>query len=239
VLFLSAKIQLYTVTIKVMKLLLVEDEPKLGAAIKRGLEQDGYAVDLVDTAEDGLSYAQNDEYDLLILDRMLPGGKDGLDICRTLRKSNWQGAILMLTARGELSDRVTGLHDGADDYLTKPFAFDELLARIQALLRRPNNLVGPKLVAGSITIDLSAKKVVKEGAEVRLTKREFALLEYLAHNKNTIVSKDQIVQHVWDFDADILPNTVEVFIRTLRKKLHDENGELIETVRGFGYRLQA
>lgn len=220
-----------------MKILLVEDEAKLGSAIKRGLEQDGYSVEHVTTAEDGLSYALNDEYDLLILDRMLPGGRDGLDICKELRAQNWKGPIMMLTAMGEVDDKVKSLKDGADDYLTKPFAFEELLARMQALLRRPAELLGPTMSFSNVQIDMSEKQVTHKGKDVRLTKREYALLEYLAHNKNRIVSKDQIVQHVWSFESDILPNTVEVFVRSLRKKLHDENGKLIETVRGFGYRL--
>lgn len=220
-----------------MKVLLVEDEAKLGSAIKRGLEQDGYSVEHVTSAEEGLSYAQNDEYDIIILDRMLPGGRDGLEICRELRADNWPGVILMLTALGEVDDKVKGLKDGADDYLTKPFAFEELLARMQALLRRPSQLLGPTMSFANVQIDMSEKQVTLKGKDVRLTKREYALLEYLAHNKNRIVSKDQIVQHVWSFESDILPNTVEVFVRSLRKKLHDEKGKLIETVRGFGYRL--
>ena len=220
-----------------MKLLIVEDEPKLGQAIKRGLEFDGYAVELVTTAEEGLSYAQNDDYDLIILDRMLPGGKDGLDICKQLRSDNWQGAILMLTAKTETNDKVDGLKSGADDYLAKPFAFDELSARIQALLRRPSSLIGPKLKVGDIEIDMGNKVVYKAKKELRFTKREYALIEYLAHNKNRTLSKEQIVNHVWSFDSDILPNTVEVFIRAIRKKLNDTDGQIIETVRGFGYRM--
>jgi DNA-binding response OmpR family regulator len=220
-----------------MKLLIVEDEPKLGQAMKRGLEFDGYAVELVTTAEEGLSYAENDEYDLIILDRMLPGGKDGLDICKKLRADNWQGSVLMLTAKTEVDDKVEGLKSGADDYLAKPFAFDELSARIQALLRRPSSLIGPKLKVGDIEIDMGNKIVYKSKKELRFTKREYALIEYLAHNKNRTLSKEQIVNHVWSFDSDILPNTVEVFIRAIRKKLNDSDGKIIETVRGFGYRM--
>jgi DNA-binding response OmpR family regulator len=222
-----------------MKLLVVEDEPKLGQAIKRGLEFDGYAVELVATAEDGLRYAQNDEYDLIILDRMLPGGADGLDVCKKLRVDNWQGAILMLTAKSETIDKIAGLKSGADDYLAKPFAFDELSARIQALLRRPASIIGPKIKVGDIEIDMGNKIVFRAKKELRLTKREYALLEYLAHNKNRTLSKEQIVNHVWSFDSDILPNTVEVFIRAIRKKLNDTEGKIIETVRGFGYRMVA
>lgn len=221
----------------IVKILLVEDEPKLGRAIKRGLELDGYAVELVDTAEDGLHYAKNDNYDLIILDRMLPNGQDGLDVCKKLRADNWQGPILMLTALTETIDKVAALHGGADDYLGKPFSFDELSARVQALLRRPRSLVGPKIIAGNIEIDMGEKQVRLKGKEIHFTKREYALLEYLVHNKNHIVSKEQIVDHVWSFESDILPNTVEVFVRSLRKKLSDKDNAIIETVRGFGYRM--
>ena len=219
-----------------MKILIVEDELKLGQSIKRGLENEGYAVEHVTTAEDGLNYAQNDEYDLLILDRMLPNGKDGLEVCEQLRSEKWYGPILMLTALTETVDKVAGLQSGADDYLAKPFAFDELIARVQALMRRPKVVVGPKVSAGKIELDLSTKKVLVRGEEISLTKREFALLEYLIHNKNIVVGKDQIIDHVWSFEANILPNTVEVFIRSLRQKLGIES---IETVRGFGYRMVA
>lgn len=220
-----------------MKLLLVEDEPKLGQATKRGLELDGYSVELVTTAEDALHYTEVDTYDLIILDRMLPGGKDGLDVCAQLRERGWQDPILMLTALSETSDKVVGLKNGADDYLAKPFAFDELTARVQALLRRPSQMVGPKLVAGDLNIDMGEKRVLRDGQEILLTKREYALLEYLAHNKGLTVSKEQIIDHVWSFDADILPNTVEVFVKSLRTKLHDADNSLIKTVRGFGYRM--
>lgn len=222
-----------------MKLLVVEDEAKLGRAIKSGLEQDGYAVDLLTTAEEGLAYAETENYDVIILDRMLPGGNDGLDICRNIRKSGNTTPVLMLTARGELRDRVEGLDDGADDYLVKPFAFDELIARIRALQRRPVSTVKLVIDVGSIQIDTSIKQVTVRGEPVKLSKKEYTLLEYLAHHLDQISSKEQIIEHVWNFESDILPNTVEVFIRGLRLKL-DKPGEesVIETVRGFGYRLK-
>jgi DNA-binding response OmpR family regulator len=222
-----------------MKVLIVEDEIKLGGAIKRGLEQDGYAVDLVHDADDGLSYAETEDYDVIVLDRMLPDGRDGLDICRDLRQSANVTPVLMLTARGEVTDRVGGLDSGADDYLVKPFDFDELLARLRALVRRPATVVGPQLTVQDITIDTAAKTVVRNGTLIPLSRREYALFEYLVHHKGSIVSKDQLIQHVWDFDADILPNTVEVFIRTLRQKIGDtKKNSVIETVRGFGYRVR-
>lgn len=222
-----------------MKILIVEDEAKLGAAIKRGLQQENYVVDWVQTAEEGLNYTEADTYDVIILDRMLPGGRDGLEICQSLRRNGNQTPVLMLTARGTIADRVTGLKDGADDYLVKPFAFSELLARIQALLRRPAAMVGPFLKVADLTINTSEKTVTRGDERLPLSKREYSLLEYLAHNQNHVVTKDQIIDHVWSYDDDILPNTVEVFIASLRKKLGDKSRDsIIETVRGFGYRLK-
>ncbi|MEI6481258.1 MAG: response regulator transcription factor [Candidatus Saccharibacteria bacterium] len=222
-----------------MKLLVVEDEPKLGRAIKRGLEQDGYAVDLQANAEDGLAFAETETYDVIILDRMLPGGADGLDICKALRKNGNTTPTLMLTARGEIEDRVTGLDSGADDYLVKPFDFDELLARVRALVRRPVEAVSLEVVAGPIRIDTALKRVSVRGKDIHLSKKEYALLEYLAHHPKQISSKDHLIEHVWNFEADVLPNTVEVFIRSIRTKIDDPKSDsLIETVRGFGYRLR-
>ncbi len=222
-----------------MKILLVEDEFKLGKAIKTGFEQDGYAVDLLHTAEEGLAYAETEDYDLIVMDRMLPGGKDGLDIIKTIRSNGNSTPALLLTAKGELEDKVTGLDNGADDYLVKPFAFDELLARIRALIRRPKSSIGKTLSVGNLTIDTAAKQVKLKNQPVKLSKKEYSLLEYLAHHSNQVLSKDQLIEHVWDFDSDVLPNTVEVFIRGIRKKL-DRPGwpSVIETVRGFGYRLK-
>ena len=223
-----------------MKILLVEDELKLARAIKAGLVQDGYAVDHLPTADEGLAYAETEQYDVIVLDRMLPGGKDGLDICKTLRAQGNTTPILMLTARGETVDRVAGLDAGADDYLVKPFDFSELLARLRALKRRPGQSVGPVIAIGDLGIDTVQKRVTVAGAPVKLSKKEYALLEYLAHHTDSISSKDQILDHVWDFDADVLPNTVEVFIRSLRKKIDDPQADShIETIRGFGYRLRS
>lgn len=223
-----------------MKLLVVEDEIKLAKAIKAGLVQDGYAVDLLHDYDTGLAYAETENYDLIILDRMLPDGKDGLDICRQLRKSGNSTPVLMLTARGEIEDRVTGLDTGADDYLVKPFDFDELLARVRALARRPVQAVDVHIAVGDLRIDTAAKKVTVGKRLVGLSKKEYALLEYLAHHSDQVWSKEQLIEHVWDFDSDILPNTVEVFIRGIRKKLDSPEGpSFIETVRGFGYKLRA
>lgn len=222
-----------------MKVLLVEDESKLGAAIKRGLEQEGYAVDWQQTAEDGQVYAETENYDVFVFDRMLPGRRDGLEVCRELRAAGNTTPVLFLTALGEVSDRVAGLDGGGDDYLVKPFAFDELLARLRALARRPTPSLTPQLKVGSLTIDVAKKTVTKNSKQVKLSRKEFSLLEYLAHHADQVLTKDQIIEHVWDFDSDVLPNTVEVFIRGLRKKLDEPNQEsCIETVRGFGYRLR-
>lgn len=222
-----------------MKLLVVEDEAKLGRAIKAGLEQDGYAVDLQADYDGGLAYAETEHYDLIILDRMLPGGHDGLEICKALRDAGNTTPVLMLTARGELDDRVTGLDTGADDYLVKPFAFEELLARVRALSRRPVAAVDLTITVGDLEINTATKQVSINGNQVRMSKKEYALLEYLAHHPDQVWSKDQLIEHVWDFDSDILPNTVEVFIRSIRKKLDSaEAPSVIETVRGFGYRLR-
>jgi DNA-binding response OmpR family regulator len=169
------------------------------------------------------------------LDRMLPDGKDGLDICRKLRQNGNNTPVLMLTARDAISDRVGGLNDGADDYLIKPFSFDELIARLRALQRRPQEVIETNLQFGNITMSTVSKTVANGHKEVRLSRKEYALLEYLAHNPGQTLSKDQIINHVWDFDADILPNTVEVFVRSLRKKL---GADTIETIRGFGYRIR-
>ncbi len=222
-----------------MKLLLVEDELKLGRALKAGLSQDGYAVELVSTAEDGLACALNDSYDVIVLDRMLPDGQDGLDICRKLRASKVTTPVLMLTALGEMSDKVQGLDDGADDYLVKPFDFEELLARLRALQRRPQQSNAPNIPIGSLVLHTSSKQVETPSGMVRLSKREYALLEYLAMHQDRIFSKEELIDHVWEFDADILPNTVEVFVRGIRKKLDITNKpSIIETVRGFGYRIR-
>ena len=221
---------------RAMKVLVTEDEVKLAQAIKRGLEQEGYAVDVAYDADESLACADAGEYDVMVFDRMLPGGKDGLDICKQLRAGdgpNKSTPVLMLTARGEVSDRVEGLNAGADDYLIKPFSFDELVARLHALIRRPSKQLGASIDLGRAHLQPAAKTVDVQGKPVKLSRREYSLLEYLAYNRGQTMSKDQIIQHVWDFDADVLDNTVEVFVRNIRKKIGDG---IIETVRGFGYK---
>jgi DNA-binding response OmpR family regulator len=223
-----------------MRILVIEDESKIAASVKKGLEQEGFAVD---TALDGLSgydLASSEPYDLIILDIMLPG-IDGMALCARLREEDNKTPILMLTAKDTLEDKVTGLNEGADDYLTKPFAFEELLARINALLRRPNHMISKQLICGDLSIDLNTHEVKRGEKEISLSRKESALLEYLMRNKNHVVTKEQIIQHVWDFDSDVLPNTVEVYIGYLRNKIESDFSDrpkLIKTVRGFGYKIE-
>jgi len=223
-----------------MKILVVEDEHKIANAIKKGLQQESYAVDVVYDADDGLASARADEYDVIVLDRMLPGEMDGVGVCKTLRDEGNHTPILMLTAKGAVRDRVAGLDAGADDYLVKPFAVEELLARVRALLRRPQDSLGVKLEVGDLTLDTTTYEVRRGNQSIDLSQREFALLEYLMRNKGRTLSKEMIIQHVWSYDADVLFNTVEVYIGYLRNKIDRpfrEQSPLLKTVRGFGYKL--
>ena len=225
-----------------MRVLVIEDEYKLAAAIKRGLELQNYAVDTAADGDEGLDAASTDDYDVIVLDRMLPGNVDGLGICGELRAQKVKTPILMLTAKDKVSDRVAGLNAGADDYLVKPFAFEELAARIRALLRRPQAASEPVLTVADLELDPSQFRVSRSGREIDLSKTEYALLEYLMRNPGRILTKDAIISHVWDYDADVLPNNVEVYISYLRNKIDKpfpKGPELIHTVRGFGYRLGA
>jgi DNA-binding response OmpR family regulator len=223
-----------------MRVLIVEDEPKIANAVKRGLEQERFSVDVVDEAESGLSYALSDDYDVILLDRMLPGGMDGMEIAQKVRSEGVTTPILMLTAKDQVSQRVEGLNAGADDYLVKPFSFDELVARVRALLRRPAQTDDTILKVGELELDPANAAVVREGQPIRLTAREFALLEYLMRNSNQVVSKDRLIQHVWDDESNILPNTVEVYMGYLRNKIDKPFKQaLIHTVRGFGYKVAA
>jgi DNA-binding response OmpR family regulator len=218
-----------------MRILVVEDEHKIANSIKTGLEQESFAVDVAYDGETGYGLAVTEEYDIIILDLMLPK-IDGMEICRLLRQEeNIHTPILILTAKGEIEDRVKGLNCGADDYLVKPFAFLELLARIRALTRRPKNNLSPVLKVGKLSLDTINIEVKRGDKLIGLSKTEFSLLEYLIRNAGKVISKQQIINHVWDYDADVLPNTVEVYIGYLRKKLGKPN--VIKTVRGFGYKL--
>jgi DNA-binding response OmpR family regulator len=221
-----------------MRILVIEDEHKIANAVKRGLEQEKYAVDVAYDADEGLASALEIEYDLMIIDRMLPGEIEGLEICRQVRKKQIHTPIIILT-KDQIRDRVEGLNAGADDYLVKPFAFEELAARVRALLRRPHVTAGTILQVGNLTLDPVTYEVKRSGKTINLSNKEFALLEYLMRNANKILTKDNIINHIWDFDADILPNTVEVYIGYLRNKIDRpfKDKPLINTLRGFGYKL--
>ena len=221
-----------------MRILLIEDEHKIANSIAKGLEQETYAVDVCYDGTSGYDMAVGEEYDLIVLDRMLPG-MDGIDLVKKLRTENIHTPVLMLTAKGQIDDRVEGLNSGADDYLVKPFAFVELLARVKALSRRPKQTVSSELTLGDLTVNTLNYEVRRAGKLIKLSSKEYALLEYLMHHKNTIITKDKIINHVWNYDADVLPNTVEVYIKHLRDKIDTpfSGPTLIHTVRGFGYKI--
>lgn len=220
-----------------MRILVVEDEHKIANSIKKGLEQESFAVDVAYDGETGYDLASSEDYDVIILDLMLPK-MDGLTICKTLRTQNIHTPILILTAKDRVGDKVEGLNSGADDYLPKPFAFSELLARIKALSRRPIKTLNTILKVGDLSLDTVKFNIKRRRKSITLSKTEYSLLEYMMRNKGKILTKDQIINNVWDYDADILPNTVEVYIGYLRRKIDKpfpKNKPLIETVRGFGY----
>lgn len=223
-----------------MRILLIEDEHKIARALKKALEQESYAVDVAYDGDEGYAMATTEPYDLAIIDRMLPGEHDGIAIVKAMREQKIHTPILLLTALGSVTDRTFGLDSGADDYLVKPFALEELLARSRALLRRPAEQQPTVLTANGLSLNTTTYEVKREGKDIQLTGKEFALLEYLLRNQNRPLPKELIIAHVWDYNADILPNTVEVYIKYLRAKI-DQPFEkaLIHTVRGFGYKLAA
>jgi len=222
-----------------MRILVVEDEHRIANSIKKGLELESHAVDVAYTGTDGYDLATTEDYDLLVLDLMLPE-MDGISITRELRKNKNQVPIIMLTAKSQVEDKIKGLDSGADDYLSKPFSFEELLARIRALARRPKAAISTLLKVSDLSLDQNLFEVKRGDKQINLSSKEFSLLEYLMRNSGKILSKDQIITHVWNYDADILPNTVEVYIRNLRNKIdlpfHNKK-PLIKTVRGFGYKI--
>ena len=221
-----------------MRVLLIEDDVTIARLLKEGLEDESYAVDIARDGSEGYRTAAADDYDVIILDIMLPE-MNGYEVCRSLRNDGSKTPILMLTARDAERDIVEGLDTGADDYLAKPFSFDVLLARIRALLRRPNEKLEEILQAGDLKLDPSLKKVTRASQEITLTAKEYGVLEYLMRNKGKVLSKEQIISHVWDFDADVLPNNVELFIMFLRRKIDKPfKSKLIHTVSGFGYKLE-
>lgn len=223
-----------------MRVLVVEDEHKIANALKRALEQESYAVDVSYDGDDGYAMATTEPYDVAVIDRMLPGEYTGIDIVQAMREAKIHTPVLLLTALGSTNDKTVGLDSGADDYLVKPFALEELLARVRALMRRPTETQGTTLAIGDLSLNTVNFTVSRAGKDINLTSKEFALLEYLMRNPNRPLSKDTIIAHVWDYDADILPNTVEVYIKYLRNKVDTPfKKQLIQTVRGFGYKIQS
>jgi len=222
-----------------MRILIVDDDRRLCAIIKRGLLEEAYAVDLAYDGEEGEYLAEVNPYDLIILDIMLPS-KDGIEVCHELRAKGVNTPVLMLTAKDAVEDRVRGLDTGADDYLVKPFAFNELLARIRALLRRDGISRSPELKVGDLTLDTLTRHVRRGERSIELTTKEYVVLEYLMRHPDAVVTRTMIEEHAWDYDFDSLSNLVDVYVNRLRRKI-DSKGEesLIRTVRGAGYRLRA
>ena len=223
-----------------MRILLVEDERKISAYVRRGLEEAGYAVDQAFTGPEALRWAEKVEYDSVVLDIMLPG-LDGISVCRELRSREVRAGVLMLTARDTVDDRVAGLDAGADDYLVKPFAMKELLARLRALARRhaegPRN---PVMRVADLSLDPGSHQVTRGVTKISLSAKEFAILEYLLRNTGLVLTRSMITENVWDYDVFHQSNAVDVYIRNLRRKVDDDfDLKLIQTVRGVGYRLSA
>lgn len=222
-----------------MKLLIVEDEHIIATSLKKGLEQERYTVDLAFDGLTGFDLAASGDYDLILLDLMLPR-IDGLTLCQKLRSDNNHIPILMLTAKSQLEDKIKGLNSGADDYLTKPFAFEELLARIRALSRRPQKTNNKILTISNLSLNTSTFEVKRGYKPIQLSNKEYSLLECFLRHPNQILNKDQLIQYVWSYESDILPNTVEVYIRNLRQKIDlpfKKEPSLIKTIRGFGYKI--
>jgi heavy metal response regulator len=220
-----------------MRILVVEDDKKVGRFLEKGLQEEQYAVDICRNGADALYYAQTNTYDVIILDIMLPG-KDGFTICREMRENSILTPVIMLTAKDTVEDKISGLSEGADDYLTKPFSFEELLARIRALLRRNQDYKTKVLKAGDLEMDPVRRLVTRAGKKIILTGKEYALLEYLLRNKGRIVTPVMILEHIWDMDYDGVSNIVNVYINHLRNKIDkDSSVKLIKTIRGHGYQI--
>ncbi len=221
-----------------MRILVIEDDEKVANFIKKGLEEEQYAVDVSHDGEDGAHWAIQNEYDIVILDIMLPI-KDGIEVCKEIRYNSVSTPILMLTAKDTVKDKIEALDTGADDYLTKPFSFEELLARIRALLRRSQGYSTNILKVADIELDPVSRSVNRSGEKINLTGKEYALLEYLMRNPGTVLSETKIIEHVWDMNFDSLSNTVNVYIHHLRNKIDKGfSHQLIHTVRGMGYMIE-
>ncbi len=222
-----------------MRILVVEDERRLAGIIKRGLIEDGYSVDTAYDGDDAQYMGESTPYDLIVLDIMLPK-KDGLAVCRELRSKKVNIPILMLTARDTIEDRVKGLDSGADDYLVKPFAFSELLARMRALLRREALSKTPKLQVGDLVLDTLTREIWRGERNIDVTTKEYSILEYFMRHPNIVITRTMLEENVWDYEFDSMSNIIDVYIRRLRCKVDEEGGDsLIQTVRGAGYRLKA
>jgi DNA-binding response OmpR family regulator len=219
-----------------MRILLVEDELQIADFIARGLSEHGYGVDVARDGEEALDWPAVADFDTIVLDVMLPK-RNGIDVCRSLRQRGVRTPILMLTARDAVEDRVLGLDSGADDYLVKPFAFEELLARLRALSRREPALLGNELRISELLLDTATRQVSRSSTDVDLTTKEFAILEYLMRHPNQVLSRNLIAEHVWNYDFENSTNVIDVHVKNLRKKLDDREGKLIQTVRGAGYRI--
>jgi len=222
-----------------MRVLVVEDEERIAEFVRNGLTEHGYAVDVARDGGEALDWADIADFDVIVLDVMLPV-RDGVDVCKTLRARGLRTPILMLTARDAVEDRVRGLDSGADDYLVKPFAFAELVARLRALARREPQLLSPVLRLDDLVLDSATREVARGGRPLDLTTKEYALLEYLMRNPNQVLTRTMIAEHVWNYDFDNATNVIDVHIRNLRRKLDDPfPAKLIQTVRGAGYRISS
>jgi two-component system, OmpR family, response regulator len=222
-----------------MRVLVVEDERRMAALVRQGLEEDAYAVDVVSNGAEVIDWVQSAEYDLILLDIMLPG-MNGVDVCRLLRSRGYGMPILMLTARDTLNDKIQGLDSGADDYLVKPFAIQELTARMRALARRDGPSKTIELTVGNLSLNTATKRARRGTAVIDLTAKEYMLLETLMRHPGQVLTRDQIIEHVWDMDFESGSKLIEVYIHALRKKIDDGHDEkLIRTVRGLGYRMSA
>lgn len=222
-----------------MRILIIEDEHTIAAAIKKGLEHEHFEVDVVHDGQKGFDLASTEPYNAIILDLLLPS-MDGLEICKQLRKLKIHTPILILTAKSESDERVVGLNTGADDYLSKPFSLNELIARIRALTRRPLEIRENELIVDDLVLHVQKLEVRRSGKVIHLARKEYALLEYLMQNPNRTLTREQIMLHVWDYDSTILSNAVDVYIRYLRNKIDvpfPDKKPLIHTIRGFGYKI--
>jgi heavy metal response regulator len=220
-----------------MRILIVEDEQRIAEFLRRGLSEEGHAVDVASDGEEALDWTAVAEFDAIVLDVMLPV-RNGIEVCRVLRERNVRTPVLMLTARDAVEDRVLGLDSGADDYLVKPFAFAELLARLRAITRREPTPLGAVLNVGDLALDTRTREATRQGQPIALTSKEYALLEYLMRHPEQVLTRTMIAEHVWNYEFDNATNIIDVHVRNLRRKIDDPfSSKLIQTVRGAGYRV--